>query len=194
MNIRQGTRKKKNCASATCEALDSHTYFNVAGLSFLFSGCSFVTAKCSHSKVPATAFPHPPACGAVTPRCSSAFLHQQIMDGASAVHHLRKGFRLRRGSAITFFSRYASFSSLSINNSLECPPAAREKKVFMRLPIWRLLVNTVLSVCFRMKLSDRFNWGNLQETRRKSHFQDGTRARTYIHTHISQYLVLMLLW
>lgn len=57
MNIRQGTQKKKNCASATCEALDSHTYFNVAGLNFLFSGCSFVTTKCPPPPSPT----HPPA-------------------------------------------------------------------------------------------------------------------------------------
>lgn len=103
-----------------------------SGLSHIFkcswTQFSFQWMQLRYYKVPAIAFPHPPACGAVTPRCSSAFLHQQIMDGASAVHHLRKGFRLRRGLAMTFFSCYASFSSLSINNSFECPRAAREKK------------------------------------------------------------------
>lgn len=69
------------------------------------------------------------------------------------------------------YSCYIPFFSLLINNSFECPLAARGKKQFSYL-----LVNTVLGVYVRMNVSDviedsELNEGKLYETARKAIFR-----------------------
>lgn len=117
-------------------------------------------------------------CSVQTPHCSFVFANNKLWTRLLSyiIRRVVQAFGKNEARiAITFTHAMFHFSSLTINNSFECPLAAWEK-MFMHLPI--LILAHKCGIYFHMKLSEEtVKLGNCIWNRQKKLFSDAQQQK-----------------